>query len=213
MWSCGWDFHKPSQNLVNAFKTQNGLPMFDSFNDTDIYPVNGIPSTQKWDPRLFHTVGMPTFPYKYEDEYIMTLDNSRTPNTYGYYTSLKEVPQRSAGETFEGSWQAFAMNDYVIRYTDVMLMRRGADRAWTSAGSPRNHQRHTPARSQLDRQAHSICQRVLRNISLSVFIFRQQGNRTRMPALGATPRNGHGKQPLLRSAPMGHSIHCAERIF
>ena len=99
MWSCGWDFHKPSQNLVNAFKTQNGLPMFDSFNDTDIYPVNGIPSTQKWDPRLFHTVGMPTFPYKYEDEYIMTLDNSRTPNTYGYYTSLKEVPQRSAGET------------------------------------------------------------------------------------------------------------------
>ncbi len=80
MWSCGWDFHKPSQNLVNAFKTQNGLPMFDSFNDTDIYPVNGIPSTQKWDPRLFHTVGMPTFPYKYEDEYIMTLDNSRTPN-------------------------------------------------------------------------------------------------------------------------------------
>ena len=23
MWSCGWDFHKPSQNLVNAFKTDN----------------------------------------------------------------------------------------------------------------------------------------------------------------------------------------------
>ncbi len=25
MWSCRWDFHKPSQNLVNAFKTENGL--------------------------------------------------------------------------------------------------------------------------------------------------------------------------------------------
>lgn len=56
----------------------------------------------------------------------MTTANSRTPNTYGYYTSLKEVPQRSEGETYNGSWQAFAMNDYVFRYTDVMLMRAEA---------------------------------------------------------------------------------------
>lgn len=126
IWSCGWDFHKPSQNLVNAFKTENGLPMFDKWNDSIDYPVNGQAPTQKWDPRLFHTVGMPTFPYKYEEEYTLTSDNSRTPTTYGYYTSLKEVPQRSGGETFEGSWQAFAMNDYVFRFTDVMLMRAEA---------------------------------------------------------------------------------------
>lgn len=126
MWSCGWDFHKPSQDLVNAYKTRNGLPMFDDYDQTDDYPVNGVASTQKWDPRLFHTVGMPTFPYKYEAEYMMTTENSRTPNTYGFYTSLKDVPQRSAGETFDGSWQAFAMNDYVFRYSDVMLMRAEA---------------------------------------------------------------------------------------
>ena len=126
MWSCGWDFHKPSQNLVNAFKTKNGLPMFDDYNNEIDYPINGQPTDQKWDPRLFHTVGMPTFPYKYEAEYTMTTANSRTPNTYGYYTSLKEVPQRSEGETYNGSWQAFAMNDYVFRYTDVMLMRAEA---------------------------------------------------------------------------------------
>ncbi len=126
IWSCGWDFHKPCQDLVNAFKTKDGLPMFDAYDDTDVYPVNGEPTTQKWDPRLFHTVGMPSFPYKYEAEYTMTTANSRTPNTYGFYTSLKEVPQRSAGETFDGSWQAFAMNDYVFRYTDVMLMRAEA---------------------------------------------------------------------------------------
>lgn len=126
MWSCGWDFHKPSQDLVNAFKTKNGLPMFDAYDDSDDYPLNGTPSAQKWDPRLFHTVGMPTFPYKYEAEYTMTKSNSRTPATYGFYTSLKEVPQRSAGETFDGSWQAFATNDYVFRYTDVMLMRAEA---------------------------------------------------------------------------------------
>lgn len=39
---------------------------------------------------------------------------------------MKEVPQRSKGETYNGSWQAFAMNDYVFRYTDVMLMRAEA---------------------------------------------------------------------------------------
>jgi hypothetical protein len=126
MWSCGWDFHKPSQNLVNAFKTKDGLPMFDDYNKATDYPVQGVNDGQKWDPRLFHTVAMPSWPYKYEDAYTMTKDNSRTPNTYGYYASLKEVPQRSNGETYNGSWQAFAMNDYVFRYTDVMLMRAEA---------------------------------------------------------------------------------------
>lgn len=126
IWSCGWDFHKPSQNLVNAYKTRNGLPEFTDYNDSDEYPVNGKPTAQKWDPRLFHTVGMPTFPYKYEPEYTLTKANSRTPNTYGYYTSMKEVPQRSKGESYNRPWQAFDMNDYVLRYTDVMLMRAEA---------------------------------------------------------------------------------------
>ncbi|MDD6494876.1 MAG: RagB/SusD family nutrient uptake outer membrane protein [Bacteroidales bacterium] len=126
IWSCGWDFHKPSQNLVSAFKTKDGLPDFENFDKEIAYPVNGKPTAQKWDPRLFHTVGMPTFPYKYEAEYTMTKANSRTPNTYGYYTSMKEVPQRSKGETYNSPWQAFAMNDYVFRFSDVMLMRAEA---------------------------------------------------------------------------------------
>jgi SusD family. len=126
MWSCGWDFHKPSQDLVNSFKTKDGLPEFDDFSSTNDHPVNGAPTTQKWDPRLFHTVGMPTFPYKYEADYTLTTANSRTPNTYGYYASMKEVPQRSKGETYNTPWQAFAMNDYVIRYTSSMLDRAEA---------------------------------------------------------------------------------------
>ena len=126
IWSCGWDFHKPSQNLVDACKTRDGLPEFDDFDKTPAHPVNGQPNTQKWDPRLFHTVGMPTFPYKYEKEYTLTKDNSRNPSAYGYYTSLKEVPQRSKGETYNNPWQAFAMNEYMFRYTDVMLMRAEA---------------------------------------------------------------------------------------
>ena len=136
MWSKGWDFHKPSQNLVNAFKVgSDGLPMFDTYeNDHNSYPVQGVASAQKYDPRLFHTVAMPSWPYKYETgttsdgvSLSMTKDNSRNPSTYGYYSSLKDVPQRSEGETFvESTWQSFAMNDYIFRYTDVMLMRAEA---------------------------------------------------------------------------------------
>lgn len=126
MWSCGWDFQKPSQDFVNAFKTKDGLPEFDSYSASNDHPVNGQPTTQKWDPRLFHTVGMPTFPYKYEQEYTLSKANSRTPNTYGYYTDMKCVPQRSKGETYNGSWQAFAMNEYMLRYTQTMLDRAEA---------------------------------------------------------------------------------------
>ena len=130
IWSKGWDFHKPSQNLVNAFKVgDNGLPMFDSYEkEHNIYPLNGVVQDQKWDPRLFHTVGLPTYPYKYESDYTLDKDNNaRCPSSYGYYTSLKEVPQRSKGESYtEGTWQGFAMNDYVVRYTEVALWRAEA---------------------------------------------------------------------------------------
>ena len=127
IWSCGWDFHKPSQNLVNAFKTKDGLPMFDDYEkEHNAYPQFGVNSSQKYDPRLFHTVGMPTYPYKYEKEYTLTMANSRTPNTYGYYCSMKEVPQRSKGEDYDNPWQAFGMNDYVFRFSDVLLMRAEA---------------------------------------------------------------------------------------
>ncbi len=126
IWSCGWDFHKPSQNLVNAFKTRNGLPMDDFDEDHNAIVVNGADSKYKYDPRLFHTVGMPTYPYKYESQFTLTKANSRTPNTYGYYCSMKEIPQRSKGEDYDNPWQAFGQNDYVLRYTDVMLMRAEA---------------------------------------------------------------------------------------
>lgn len=140
IWSKGWDFHKPTQNLVNAFKVdEDGLPMFDTYdNEHNIHPVNGSPVDQKWDPRLFHTVGMPTFPYKYESSYkndegkevsliLTTDDNSRNPANYGYYCSLKECPQRGDGESYtESTWQGFGMDDYVVRYSEVLLWRAEA---------------------------------------------------------------------------------------
>lgn len=55
---CG--FHQPSQNLVNAYRVdEDGLPMFDTFNDNDLKNDMGIPSSQTFipfedeiDPRL-----------------------------------------------------------------------------------------------------------------------------------------------------------------
>jgi hypothetical protein len=67
---CG--FHQPSQNLVNAFKVdENGLPMFDTFNDEDLKNDQGVPSEETFvptdhpvDPRLDWTVSRRGIPYK-----------------------------------------------------------------------------------------------------------------------------------------------------
>ena len=66
---CG--FHQPSQNLVNAFKVDaGGLPLLDTFNDTDLANDMGVasdatfvPTTELVDPRLDYTVGRRGIPY------------------------------------------------------------------------------------------------------------------------------------------------------
>lgn len=68
---CG--FHQPSQNLVNAFKVDaNGLPLFDTFNNSDFKNDQGVPSEADFvpddvtpvDPRLDWTVSRRGIPYK-----------------------------------------------------------------------------------------------------------------------------------------------------
>ena len=76
------DFLKPSQTLVNAFRTKNGLPAFDDYN------TNQSGYADQNDPRLFHTVALPGLPYKYNEERIYEEDWNRSPNTYGVYASL-----------------------------------------------------------------------------------------------------------------------------
>lgn len=59
---CG--FHQPSQNLVNSYRVdEDGLPMFDTFNDNDLKNDMGVPSAEVFtpfddevDPRLDWTV-------------------------------------------------------------------------------------------------------------------------------------------------------------
>lgn len=116
------DFHKPSQNLVNAFKTQNGLPMFDTYND-ELYTASN-----DCDPRLYHTVAMPGYPYKYNVDYIYGENWNRNKDFYGVYASLKENvdPDCPCQAKVGGTYLANSLNHIVIRYADVLLMRAEA---------------------------------------------------------------------------------------
>ncbi|MGQ1890082.1 RagB/SusD family nutrient uptake outer membrane protein [Thermophagus sp. OGC60D27] len=116
------DFHKPSQNLVNAFKTEKGLPMFQSYNDA-MYNDE----SDKVDPRLFHTVAIPGYPFKYNQDYIYNESWNRNPGVYGVYASLKENVDPSCDcfvniDPFYGN----SKNRIVLRYADVLLMRAEA---------------------------------------------------------------------------------------
>jgi len=125
---CG--FFQPSQNLVNAFKTDaNGLPLLDTFNDADVTSDQGIEATAPFtpyagtvDPRLDWTVGRRGIPY---------LDWGVHPGkTYvrdqaygGPYSPKKHVMYRAdvGSATFAGNPRLNANNYRMIRYSHVIL--------------------------------------------------------------------------------------------
>lgn len=115
------DFLKPSQTLVNAFRTKNGLPAFEDYN------TNQTGYADQNDPRLFHTVALPGLPYKYNEERIYEEDWNRSPSTYGVYASLKENVDPDCDCFIEMvPFYANTKNRILIRYADVLLMRAEA---------------------------------------------------------------------------------------
>lgn len=122
----GCDFYKPSQNLVNAYRTSaDGLPLLDTYNQKDYDK-----GTDYADPRLFLTVGMPGLPYEFNPKYIM--DNSaawsRSNGLYGHYVTLKQNvdPDLVGFYLIKGSWWGTSENRIVFRYADVLLERAEA---------------------------------------------------------------------------------------
>ena len=94
----GCDFYKPSQNLVNAFRTgADGLPLLDDYNKAD-YDLNA----DNADPRLFLTVGMPGLPYMFNTKFMMDRSSSwsRSGGLYGYYVTLKHNVDPALLNTF-----------------------------------------------------------------------------------------------------------------
>ena len=121
----GCDFYKPSQNLVNAFKTDDaGLPLLNTFNQKDFNAA-----TDNADPRLWLTVGIPGFPYMFNPNYIMAKNQtwSRSNGLYGYNVTLKHNVDPDTEYLIKGAWWGSPMNRIVLRYADVMLMRAEAE--------------------------------------------------------------------------------------
>ena len=122
----GCDFYKPSQNLVNAYRTgTDGLPYIDTFNDRDYDKA-----ADNADPRLFLTVGMPGMPYMFNKDYIIKKNHvwSRSNGLYGYNISLKHNVDPALINVYliKGSYWASSMNRIVFRYADVLLERAEA---------------------------------------------------------------------------------------
>lgn len=119
----GCDFYKPSQNLVNAYRTDaDGHPFIDTFNNKD------FDLTQDADPRLFLTVGLTGLPYEFNSKYMMDASStwSRSNGLYGYYVTLKQNVDPDCGYLVKGSWWGTPMNRIVFRYADVLLERAEA---------------------------------------------------------------------------------------
>lgn len=119
---CG--FHVPTENFVNAFKTdQQGLPLFDSFND-----FNYDMTTDSVDPRLDHTVAMEGKPFKYDENLIHGGDSwARAPGIYGNFTAMKDLEHPDCSCRGEnGPFPIFSLNTPLIRYADVLLWKAEA---------------------------------------------------------------------------------------
>lgn len=122
---CG--YHSPSQNLVNAFKTVNGIPDFDNYNTNDITGAANIKSFSV-DPRLLHTVAMDGIPYKYKTDFVFNGQTwPRQPESYGSFLSMKEtVPYDSECYQPVNPWKSDSKNRDVIRVDDLMLFKAEA---------------------------------------------------------------------------------------
>lgn len=122
-------FHIPSQNLVNAFKTDaNGLPMFDHFNDPGTEMKDSIDFwTNGVDPRLDHTVGIAGHPFKYNAALPYEHSWERDNGDYGGFGSMKDL-QLATCACFKklGPFYGTSVNYDIIRYDDVLLMQAEA---------------------------------------------------------------------------------------
>ena len=135
---CG--FYQPSFSLVNSYKTDAaGLPLPETFNDSDIPNDQGLevtdafsPYTGTVDPRLDHTVGRRGIPYL--DWGVMPGQSwVRSQVQAGPYLPKKHVISKAqsgtAADVAQG-WgvnQATGLNYIMIRYADVLLWAAEAE--------------------------------------------------------------------------------------
>jgi hypothetical protein len=112
-----YGFHRPSQNLVNAFKTDaSGLPLENNVN---------VVASDNVDPRLDITVGRPGIPYK--DLGVLYQDTwARDLATYGAFSPKKRIVSAKSAYYVKVWPYVNALNYYIIRYAEVVLWRAEA---------------------------------------------------------------------------------------
>ena len=117
---CG--FYQPSQNLVNAFKTDDkGLPLMDDFNKVDVPGVNSSTYIGNVDPRLDWTVGRQGI--QFLDWGIHSAVYVRDLAYAGAFSPKKNVPYKGDVGKFTTANPRFNTNNYrMIRYAHVLLM-------------------------------------------------------------------------------------------
>ncbi|MEH6705331.1 MAG: RagB/SusD family nutrient uptake outer membrane protein [Galbibacter orientalis] len=112
-----YGFHRPSQNLVNAYKvTANGLPANSNEN---------LKETDLVDPRIDITIGRPGVPYK--DLGVLYEANwARDLATYGEFSPKKRIVSANSSFHLEVWPYVSALNYYILRYGEVLLWRAEA---------------------------------------------------------------------------------------
>ena len=118
----GDGFFLPSQNLINAFKTdENGLPLFDTFNQENLDATNSV------DPRLDFIVGRPGITWKTYKESPCEASWVRDQGTYGQYCCKRFYLSPESSDMYKGwPWGASGLNWQIIRYAHVLLWKAEA---------------------------------------------------------------------------------------
>lgn len=122
----GDDFHKPSQNIVNAFKVNaSGLPLLDSYNNADLAATD---VTTPVDPRLDHSIGRPGITWKKWTAMPQQENWSRDISTYGVYVRKKnQIDPYDTTRPSQGfPWAKGALDQAIIKISDVMLWKAEA---------------------------------------------------------------------------------------
>ncbi len=128
---CG--FHQPSQNLVNAFRTDaTGLPFIKTYNDVSVKTDEGTktdaaftPDPTNLDPRLDWTAGRRGLPYL-DWGLHGGIGWQRDPAYAGPYSPKKNVYYKSQEGTLtsaSGWTKGYNTNNVkILRYSDLLLM-------------------------------------------------------------------------------------------
>lgn len=127
----GDGFFLPSQNLINAYRTDaNGLPLFDTFNEEDYAVWDGEKLTNAEptvDPRLDFVTGRPGITWKTYTVSPCKASWVRNQGEYGYNCTKRFYVSPESSDMFNGwPWGASQLNWQIIRYAQVLLWKAEA---------------------------------------------------------------------------------------